>query len=326
MKRLWKYLKIIITASILGYFVYYFFNNKSDLLAVLQISPKYLGGIFLLYSLTFFINGIFIKVILKSFNKTLSTGESFHISIVSSLGNYFLPMRGGAAIRSVYLKKKYDFCYAHFVSTLYGNYIIVFLVSSLTGLLSLILIDIKHSISSFPLYLFFGGLFTLMLILSLFKFPLEKIKESKNKPVNRILQIIKNILNGWNIIVDDKGLLISLIGLTLVNLVISNALFYFQFIALNIEVSFLNVILYNCLSGVSLLVSITPGSLGIREGIFSITANILEISNEQIMQLALLDRGAVVIVLVLLFAVVSLTENIKKMCLKEGSNSLKKTK
>ena len=170
MKNIWKYLKIVITVGIIGYFIYYFYNNRADLLVVLQISPKYLLVIFLLYTLTFFINGIFIKIVLKSFKKTLPVFESFYISIISSLGNYFLPMRGGAAIRSVYLKKKFDFPYSHFVSTLYGMYIIVFLVSSFIGLLSLILINIKYSVSSIPLYLFFGGLFVIVLILSLVKF------------------------------------------------------------------------------------------------------------------------------------------------------------
>ena len=303
MKNIWKYLKIVITVGIIGYFIYYFYNNRADLLVVLQISPKYLLVIFLLYTLAFFINGIFIKIILKSFKKTLPIFESFYISIISSLGNYFLPMRGGAAIRSVYLKKKFDFPYSHFVSTLYGNYIIVFLVSSFIGLLSLILIDIKYSVSSIPLYLFFGGLFVVMLVLSLVKFPLEKIKEPKRKFFGKVVGIVKNILKGWNIIVDDKELLFSLIGLTVVNIFVTNVLFYVQFRALNIDVNLLNTVLYNALSSVSLLVSITPGSLGIREGIFSITSDILGIANEQIMQLALLDRGVSVIVLVVLFVV-----------------------
>lgn len=310
MKKVWKYLKIVITIGILGYFVYYFFNHKSDLLAVLHISPIYLISIFLLYSLTFFINGIFVKVILRSFKKILPVAESFYISVISSLGNYFLPMRGGAAIRSVYLKKKYDFSYSHFVSTLYGNYIIVFLVSSFIGLLSLVLIHIKYSISSLPLYFFFGVLFVVMLLLSLIKFPLGKFKESKNKFLDRVLKIIKNILNGWNIIVGNKRLLLSLVLLTLINIFLGNILFYIQFKALNIDTNFINVILYNCLSGVSLLVSITPGSLGIREGIFSITSDILGINNEQIMQLALLDRGVMLLCLVVLFVGLYFLNNI----------------
>ena len=303
MKKLLKYLKIVITIAVLGFFVYYFINNKEDLLKVLSVPILPLVGIMISYSIVFYLNGVFIKVILKTFKKKISLIESFYVSVISSLGNYFLPMRGGAVIRSVYLKKNFEFPYEYFVSTLYGYYIIVFLVNAFVGLISLVVISMKYGITSIPLYLFFGGLFVAMLVLSFVKFPVKKIKGSKNKVIDKVLSVIKNILEGWNMIVENKRLLISLIVITLVALVAGIALFYFEFRALSIDASIMNVILYNCLSGVSLLVSITPGSLGIREGIFSITSDILGISNEQIMQLALLDRGVSVIVLVVLFVV-----------------------
>jgi uncharacterized protein (TIRG00374 family) len=303
MKKLLKYLKIVITIAVLGFFVYYFINNKEDLLKVLSVPILPLVGIMISYSIVFYLNGVFIKVILQTFKKKISLIEAFYVSVISSLGNYFLPMRGGAVIRSVYLKKNFEFPYEYFVSTLYGYYIIVFLVNAFVGLISLVVISIKYNVTSIPLYLFFGGLFAVMLVLSFVKFPVKKIKGSKNKVLDKVLSVIKNILEGWNMIVENKRLLISLIVITLIALVVGIALFYFEFRALSIDASIMNVILYNCLSGVSLLVSITPGSLGIREGIFSITSDILGIGNEQIMQLALLDRGVSVIVLVVLFVV-----------------------
>jgi len=312
MKKLFKYLKIVITIAVLGFFVYYFINNKEDFLKVLSVPILPLVGIIISYSIIFYLNGVFIKVILKTFKKKISLIEAFYVSVISSLGNYFLPMRGGAVIRSVYLKKNFEFPYEYFVSTLYGYYIIVFLVNAFIGLISLVVISIKYDVTSIPLYLFFGGLFVVMLVLSFMKFPIKKIKGSKNKIIDKVLGVIKNILEGWNMIVENKRLLLSLIVITLIALVAGIALFHFEFRALNIDVSIMNVILYNCLSGLSLLVSITPGSLGIREGIFSITSDILGINNEQIMQLALLDRGIIVIVLVMLFGVLYLTVSFKK--------------
>jgi uncharacterized membrane protein YbhN (UPF0104 family) len=54
-----------------------------------------------------------------------------------------------------------------------------------------------------------------------------------------------------------------------------------------------------------LLISLTPGALGIREGIFFLTSDVLGISNEEIMQLALLDRGVTVLTLFFWFVVLS---------------------
>lgn len=310
MKNLWKYIKTLITILIVIFFIYYFINNREDLLLVLSTPLEYFIIIAVSFSILVLLDGIFIKVILKSFNKTLTVFESFYISTISYLGNYFLPMRGGAVIRSVYLKKKFDFSYSYFISTLYGFYIIVFLVNSFVALIALLIIQFKYGVVSIPLYIFFGLLFLFMLLLSLVKFPVEKIKGGKYKIVNKVVNIVKDFLNGWNIIIKNKQLLISLILLTVGKFLTSTVLFFVEFKALDITVSFMNVILYNCLSGVSLLVSLTPGSLGIREGIFVITSDILGISNDQIMQLALLDRGIVVITLVGLFIILYILQKV----------------
>lgn len=312
MKNIWKYIKVLITVVIVIFFIQYFLNNQEDFLLVLSTPLTYILPIFLLFSSLVFFDGLFIKIILKSFKKALSIFESFYISTISYLGNYFLPMRGGAVIRSVYLNNKFNFSYSHFVSTLYGYYIIVFLVNSFVALIALLLIQFKFEVVSIPLYIFFGGLFLLMLLLSIIKFPVDRIGESKNKIVKKVVKIVKEILNGWNIIISDSKLFLSLLVLTISRFIFSAILFYVQFKALDIDISFVNVLLYNCLSGVSLLVSLTPGSLGIREGIFVITSDILGISNEQVMQLALLDRVTVVLTLILCFVILYLIQLITK--------------
>jgi uncharacterized protein (TIRG00374 family) len=180
------------------------------------------------------------------------------------------------------------------------------------ALIALLLIQFKFEVVSIPLYIFFGGLFLLMLLLSIIKFPVDRIGESKNKIVKKVVKIVKEILNGWNIIISDSKLFLSLLVLTISRFIFSAILFYVQFKALDIDISFVNVLLYNCLSGVSLLVSLTPGSLGIREGIFVITSDILGISNEQVMQLALLDRVTVVLTLILCFVILYLIQLITK--------------
>lgn len=303
MKNLWKYIKIFVTVLVTIFFIYYIFNNRRDLVKVVNIPITYLLTIVFFYTTVYFLNGFSLKLILKSFKKGITTLESFYLSVISSLGNYFLPLRGGIVIRFVYLKKNFDFSYSHFISTLSGEYIIIFSVNAFLALLALIFIQLKQGVYSIPLYIFFGGLFVAMLLLTFVKFPIEKIKKSKNNIVSKVLNLIKNVLEGWNIIVSNRALLLSLIFLTAANFVVSTFLFYFEFKALNIDTSLINIILYNCLSGVSLLVSLTPASLGIREGIFSMTSTILAINNEQIMQLALLDRGVSIISLVVLGAV-----------------------
>jgi uncharacterized membrane protein YbhN (UPF0104 family) len=68
----------------------------------------------------------------------------------------------------------------------------------------------------------------------------------------------------------------------------------------------LDIILYTCISGVSLLISITPGSLGLREAVFLLTSESIGLTSEQIMQLAFLDRGIMFLLLVILLLLITI--------------------
>jgi uncharacterized protein (TIRG00374 family) len=139
-----------------------------------------------------------------------------------------------------------------------------------------------------------------MLILSLVKFPTSKIKNIENNAIKKIVLFIKNILNGWNMIANDKKLLFYLLLLGLGNYVFSLLLFWAEFQIVGLETNILNLIMYTCLSGVSLLISITPGSLGIREAVFLISSKSIGLGQEEILQLAVVDRGSLVILLSIL--------------------------
>jgi uncharacterized protein (TIRG00374 family) len=299
MKKLWKYIQVLITVAVIALFIIYFVNNKEDLQFLLSLDWHYLVLMTIFWLGIIFLNGVFIKLILKSFKKTISVLESFYISVISMVGNYFLPARGGAVIRSVYLKKNYNFPYSHFISTLYGYYILVFLINSFLALIALGANHFLNGIVSIPLYIFFGALFILMLILSLVKFP-TKTKEIENRVIRKIALFIKNIFNGWNMIANNKKLLFYLLLLSLGNYVFSLLLFWAEFQIVGLETNILNLIMYTCLSGVSLLISITPGSLGIREAVFLISSKSIGLGQEEILQLAVVDRGSLVILLSIL--------------------------
>jgi uncharacterized protein (TIRG00374 family) len=304
-KKSWGVIKILLTLVVLGLFVLYFINNQQDFEAVFATSLWIVLLLLGLNSLHFFINGLFVLCLLKGFGHRISGMESFYISIISSFGNYFIPMQGGAAIRSVYLKKTLNFPYAHFIASLYGNYIVIFGVNALFALITLSLIHFRISAVPLPLFAFFGLMLIAMVILALVRFRVHLGEVGNSKVMRKILEVLSRILQGWEMISRKKTLLMGLVWITIGNFIVMTAIYALEFFTLGIQGNLLTILLYNCLAGVSLLISLTPGALGIREGIFFLTSDVLGISNEEIMQLALLDRGVTVLTLFFWFVVLS---------------------
>lgn len=302
---------VVLTTALLILFTLYFLKNGEDFKIVFEIKPIFIVLLSILYSVLFALEGLFIKIVLEAFNKKITVGESFYISSLSRIGNYLLPMRAGIAMRAAYLKKKFKFPYSEFISTLYGYYIILFLQYSFIALLSLGYKFVANEEQYMLLALFFGGIFITMLFFSLIKLPTDKIPIFENKIVNKLLGIIKKIANGWNTIVSKKKTLKNLFLISFANILVNIMIFGTQFWALEIPITLPNISLYSSLAGVSLLISVTPGSLGLREAIFFVTSNSLNLNSQEILQLALLDRGIMFGLLIILSLILILFLNKK---------------
>ena len=106
MKYIKKYISYILTIVVLLLFGIYLFQNPQIITELKQVNILYIFFILLIQLSIFYVEGLFILVTLKIFNKDISKGESFYLATISRIGNYLLPMRAGAVFRATYLKKK----------------------------------------------------------------------------------------------------------------------------------------------------------------------------------------------------------------------------
>jgi uncharacterized protein (TIRG00374 family) len=323
MKKLWKYFRFIITFAVLLFFVVYIYRNPELITSLRDINAWYIVGASILFLVVFFLEGLFIKITLHAFDKDITVKESFYLSTLSRIGNYLLPMRAGAIFRAAYLKKKYNFEYSKFLSTLYGYYIILFLLYSVLGGTVLLVKWLVGGQQYTVLILFFIGLFLGMFFLMFVRLPFDKLAKNKESLLGKIVGFLERFMSSWDRIIKNKKLLLQLLLVTFGNILFNTVIILVEFVALGIRTNILDLILYSCLSGVSLLVSITPGSLGIREAVFIISSQSLGLSQEQILQLAIVDRGILFVLLfiMMIFTIIFLKEfNIKDVFFAKKEN------
>jgi len=301
-----KFIPTFLTTVILFLFGIYLYKNPQILDALKSIFPIYVFIVMVIFLLVFLLEGLFIKVTLNVFDKDISLKESYYLSTISRIGNYLLPLRAGAVFRATYLKNKYSFDYTKFLSTLYAYYILLFLINSL---IALIILTIKYlSIGDiYPLItLFFITLFIGTLLVILLRKPIIISTLESTNILAKVLLLLGKFVESWDIIVTKRTLFKSLLLITTGNIFLNAVINYIEFLSLGLKLNILDIILYTCISGVSLLISITPGSLGLREAVFLLTSESIGLSSEQIMQLAFLDRGIMFLLLVILLLLITI--------------------
>ncbi|MBI4826620.1 MAG: flippase-like domain-containing protein [Nitrospirae bacterium] len=270
--------------------VNYYLNHEGDFDKLSQLSFGYLFLLGLLNLLSLFINGMFLKALVRKFDVTLGLLESFGISILSSFANYTTPFSGGAGFRAVYLKKRHGHSYSDFAAGFAGNYIINYLAVSITGILCLTYIYNIYHISSLIAAGIFGALFILLTCIILFASPFKE-------PAGFLLLRLNKILKGWNIIKNDKKLLLKLTLLSCVNIIISTLILLAAFYSVGLKIDIAKALLMNLLYSMSLLISITPGSLGIAETVLIFSGDAVGLKTAEVLVASLIIRAVLVALL-----------------------------
>lgn len=306
-KNLNQLVTILFFAALLVYFV----NNKEALSGLLAVPWWIIGAQLLLKSVRIFVTGLFTKFTLAAFAKKVSVRETNYLSLLSSLGNFFGPILGGASIRALYLKKKHNFEYSRFISTLYGFYVVSFATNALLGILLLgyFFHTTSGEVRGFAtvmtvLTVILAGNVALMLLPTSLMF--GAIRRLKFLP-DRLAKIITTMINGWDIIRTNRPLLVKLFFLNIAIAGIAAIESYLLYFALVEEFTIISVLLYTILGTFSVLVSFTPGAMGIKEGIYLFTSSIILLSSEQVLQMATIDRSATFILLFITFITVKIS-------------------
>lgn len=293
-----KIFQIIILLGLFVLFGIYFLQNFNEFRQLKIINQIYLIPIFILILLFLTTNGIVLKYFLEPFKIKLKFKEWFGLSIITTMGNYLTPFRGGAISRAAYLKKKHKFSYTYFLSSLAGIYVIVFLINSFIGILTMLILWLYLGLFNLLLTLIFSIIFLVLLAIITFS---PKLKKTKYKIINKIIEVI----NGWHKIKSNKKVLLIITLASFINIIIMILVMFLEFKVFGIDVTLLDTLLLSIVSTLTLFVSITPGSIGIKEALVAATATIISISTTHALVISILDRFINIVIVLMLGPVFS---------------------
>ncbi|MEN6437830.1 MAG: lysylphosphatidylglycerol synthase transmembrane domain-containing protein [Syntrophobacter sp.] len=288
-------------------FYFYIRDHLSEFSSISDVSVQYVILIGCASLAGLIVNGLFLKVLLDEFGIRLGFSEYFSISILTSFGNVFLPMKGGAGFKAVYLKSKYNYDYSYFVAGLAGNYLVCFNVTALTALAGMGLYWSGTGYFNIPAAAVFIGIAVAAFWVIFFPprafdwIPLRWARAQANQ-----------VLSGWNTVRKSGRTVAYLFILASTNVFISSVMCWLEFSAFGMRdaqglpIGIAQSAVFSAIGSLAVFIGLTPAALGVRESLLMFSSEILGISPAQALTASLLDRTVSFLVLAMLFSFASI--------------------
>jgi uncharacterized membrane protein YbhN (UPF0104 family) len=213
------------------------------------------------------VNGMVNLCLLRALGADVDCREAFGLSAAGTWLNMILPLQGGAAGRALYLKRRHGVAYSHFVAVQGATYTLFFLIGGLAGMgLWLLLSSRGMDLSPLLLYLcvaLTGGMGLLLIM------PLPKWA-----PQNRFARMLASAMEGWQVLKRPR-VAAKVGGLLTLNFLLAALRLGVAFSALGQNVSPSGILFVAVLVSLSQVVRLTPGNLGIREGVTGAMAEVV---------------------------------------------------
>lgn len=281
-----KKISIVILLLVFVFFIMYIIKNPSIIESIKKASPLSMVVIFIIYAIFLFANYLLIKISVLPFIKNPNNTEIFLVSMYSTLVNFFGPLQSGPGYRAAYFKSKYGIKITQYAKITLLYYIFFMAFS--------------------VLMLFIGSIYVIALLLCMIIFGIIVYK--------------KGVFLGFNSSVVSK---ISLLAIA--QLFLGVILFFSELYFIGAHPNLLSSISYTGAANLSIIVSITPGAIGIREAFLVLSQSLHGISSDQIIAANILDRSIYFIFLIVLFFLSSGLHIKQKLNLKKDINLKEKT-
>tara|TARA_B110000014_G_scaffold182824_1_gene131975 strand:- start:404 stop:1354 length:951 start_codon:yes stop_codon:yes gene_type:complete len=271
--------------------LYFFLQNNKTLISFGIFQNSFVYYVILLKFLNFLVFNQLHLYIFKIYDLKMKKIENFELTFKGYIGNFFGFGKSGTGYKALILKNKHNFSYSKFLSffvllqtlTLFSTAFICFIIIIFST-------NLEHTNKTNLIILL---LFVMVIsIFANYSFRiLSKIKIfNKIKPLKTLITGLEQTsLNIRILKITNKEILRILFFQVCIQI---NLFFqiYLQASIINIDMSLLNNFVYNIISQVSIFLSITPNSIGIKEFFLVISNDFIGLSSIEVFDLAIIDR------------------------------------
>lgn len=287
-----KKIRYTLGILLIGIMIWFLSTQPEILNSLRQIVWYDLVGLILLSILIMLIIGLQFKYLLLIFGRNLPIREWLGLTAVNTMCNYYLPARGGLIVRGAYLKRQYNFPLSRYTSLVMVSQLLMLGVAATLGIIFLINSKDIFSENILPLLGLFGSVLIITLLIYQMM-PILAIQSARFDKLKPFLQQFMEGLESWR---QARFATIYFSLLMVILIFLSGLRLYVCFKALGGPVYFGQIMIIQTIISLSFVISITPGNLGVKEGLTAFSANLLGISPTTALLASLIDRAAAMLV------------------------------
>lgn len=288
-----RILSVSIVFTFLAWVAWYVNGNSAAFAPILNVT--WLDGLNLTLAFLAIMgaNGLFISIVSSTFEIRLTTREYMSISFASSFANYFLPFRGGAGIRALYMSHVHSFPITKFVSTLSVMYLMHSVINGLMALVGMGLIAIKGGPVNLSVVTVFGFIVVAGIAAMFVDINLEP--GNKRFPLAQLARVMQ----AWRTLMRNRRSLLRLWLLMLAMVAATVWQCRAAFDAVSVPLPWEGILVYAASKNLATLIGLTPGALGVVELVSIYLGSVLGYTTADALSVQGLIRAVAIIVLLL---------------------------
>lgn len=282
-------LRAALLVAILCGAVFLLFVRREALRPLLEVTVTDLALILCLKYAVAWLNGAKLRYLVRFFALRLSYSEWFGLTAATSFHGYLLPARMGIAPRFLYLKRRYGLEYGKQLSLVGVVSLLDLLVTAALGLAATPWVRGDLRVRGVPVGVLLA-LLCLAALGALILLVLAARLEWRTR-VPRLNSIVGQLQEGFGRALRAPRLLGWLLAVILASLLVRGGALWFCFAAVGADADPIAMLLAVCVVNLTILVSLTPGNLGITEGALLLLAGAFQIPLDHSVPAVLLSRA-----------------------------------
>jgi uncharacterized membrane protein YbhN (UPF0104 family) len=296
MRRIRQLVSVLLSVFLIGYLAWFVQQNFAEMRAALQGSTWQIAGIAVCILISWLSMNMQVLLPIREMGFRVGFMENFAVTMAGTLANY-TPIRLGTIIRLNYYKRVHGLGYVRFGGILGVRFLLMIVAAGVLGVVGSAGLLAEGHVTALSVIWFFA-------ILALGGIAIFLIPERWVPKVHRKIDLlVAELISGAKVVRRHPSTAVMYMVLLGINFAALAGELYLSFAVIGVYVPAWTYLLLAPVTALGVVISLTPGNLGLREALIGLIGAAAEVNFGHGMLAGTVDRTVLLALTIVLGAV-----------------------